>query len=474
MTFSQHYEIEISNTDDWFDPILFTDTKLFIDPLLISQRVHPKFREADTEINKFFFEAFKIAAQCQRVKSDLKYRTLAKMLIFPEVNELNLGYSKSLRGAGAGKGFAKDIMDGIFNSIDLGITDLNRFENIGLFSEGIGRDRISDISANILKEYFINYTQEVCRKHGIKMIEFPIFNYKFNYQTLRWDYELVELPENPYKNEGIILTPKKFINDFPFISKNRFVDFIWERKNEDLRDEFSIQIKSSFNVKNIIEIAKVNIKWISEFNDWLNKSTLNGYDLDKDKRGLYSTLKDSFPYLKSNPRDFSASDLITFNSFVEEIINVYADFIENNSGYKLLWNDDGKSKNEEAVQLTFVGIVKHYCISNNIDLSKEVNLGRGPVDFKFSSGYKNRASIEIKLAKNSKFWNGIRLQLPKYLEVEDIKKGHFVVICYTEKELKSMNKLSEEAKKISKEIGREIIPYVIDATKEKPSASKLT
>ena len=35
MYFSDHFEIVVGTEDDWFDPILNTDTKLFIDPFLI-------------------------------------------------------------------------------------------------------------------------------------------------------------------------------------------------------------------------------------------------------------------------------------------------------------------------------------------------------------------------------------------------------------------------------------------------------
>lgn len=118
-------------------------------------------------------------------------------------------------------------------------------------------------------------------------------------------------------------------------------------------------------------------------------------------------------------------------------------------------------------------MVKQFCKANNIDLSRENNLGRGPVDFKFSKGYQNRALIEIKLAKNSKFWDGMKLQLPKYLETEEIEKGYFIVICLEHSELDKVKKLPDAAKEISKKIKKEIIPIIIDAIPNNLSASKL-
>lgn len=35
MYFSDHFGVQLTGADDWFDPILNADTKVFIDPFLI-------------------------------------------------------------------------------------------------------------------------------------------------------------------------------------------------------------------------------------------------------------------------------------------------------------------------------------------------------------------------------------------------------------------------------------------------------
>lgn len=155
------------------------------------------------------------------------------------------------------------------------------------------------------------------------------------------------------------------------------------------------------------------------------------------------------------------------------MINNFVHFLENNSGYKLLWNDNKKHKKEEAVQLLFYGIVIHYCNANNVDLNREVNLGRGPVDFKFSSGYQNKYLIEIKQANNSRFWDGLETQLVKYLEVEKDRNGIFIAVCYNESDIKKVSGIEHKVYAINKKLGLNISVIVIDATPDKPSASKL-
>ena len=57
---------------------------------------------------------------------------------------------------------------------------------------------------------------------------------------------------------------------------------------------------------------------------------------------------------------------------------------------------------------------------SGIELDREVELGRGPVDFKASSGTSARLLIEVKKLHNGRFWNGLRYQLPSYLQSDNI------------------------------------------------------
>ncbi len=67
----------------------------------------------------------------------------------------------------------------------------------------------------------------------------------------------------------------------------------------------------------------------------------------------------------------------------------------------------------------------------------------GPIDFRFSSGYSNRILLEIKLAKNTKFWNGLKKQLPLYMNVDSCDKGIFLVIVYTDKDVERIKNIQE-------------------------------
>jgi hypothetical protein len=115
---------------------------------------------------------------------------------------------------------------------------------------------------------------------------------------------------------------------------------------------------------------------------------------------------------------------------IETVVEQYRLFIEERAGWRLLWNDNRTEKPEEAAQLAFLGLARGYCEANGIVVDREVNLGRGPVDFKFSSGYASRALLEMKKLHNGKFWNGLLKQLPSYMLSDGCSIAWFVAIQY--------------------------------------------
>jgi hypothetical protein len=235
-----------------------------------------------------------------------------------------------------------------------------------------------------------------------------------------------------------------------------------------------VEIKNEVNKKKIIEIARKNARWVEEFKQYKIDNGSDSYNLVADSKGFYTWAKNTSKYVQNHPLILLAHDSKSFKSFTNHVLEQFEQFIENNSGYKLLWDDRlTRSKSEEAAQLIFTGIVKHYCRANNIDLSRENNLGRGPVDFKFSNGYSNRALIEVKLAHNSKFWNGLKFQLTKYLEVEEIDTGYYLVVCYTHSDFDRIKDIDKEVKSIEVQTKRTIEIRIIDATTGKLSASRL-
>ena len=118
------------------------------------------------------------------------------------------------------------------------------------------------------------------------------------------------------------------------------------------------------------------------------------------------------------------------SELVANILDKFKTFIEEQRGWELLWNTDGTEKPESAIQLLFLGMARHYLAQYDVEVDREVELGRGPVDFKLSRGTSMKLLIEIKKVHNGKFWNGLEAQLPSYMVSDGTDEGWFVAVRY--------------------------------------------
>jgi hypothetical protein len=103
------------------------------------------------------------------------------------------------------------------------------------------------------------------------------------------------------------------------------------------------------------------------------------------------------------------------------------------------------------------------------DVNREVNNGRGPVDYKVSRGSKDATLVEFKLASNSQLQRNLEKQVPIYEKASDPTNPSIKVILYfTESELRKVQDILNNLKLID---NPNIV--LIDARNDnKPSASK--
>jgi hypothetical protein len=100
MLFSDAYGIDRIDGDDWFDPLLNADTKLFIDPFLLYDNEEGIFVGSHDEVIHFFNYVLELVAQSSGDPGSANWRQAETLLRLPEVEELCLGYSAS---AGQGR-----------------------------------------------------------------------------------------------------------------------------------------------------------------------------------------------------------------------------------------------------------------------------------------------------------------------------------------------------------------------------------
>jgi hypothetical protein len=140
-----------------------------------------------------------------------------------------------------------------------------------------------------------------------------------------------------------------------------------------------------------------------------------------------------------------------------------------------LWNDElTRPRKEKIVQAIAGQLWVVQCEQADVDISREANVGRGPVDFKFSAGWKRHALIEVKLLSSRKLQQGAEAQLPQYLRSEQIRSAYYVCVGFTDADFtqERLTRVRESCAAYTAQSGRIVTTRFIDA-RPKQSASHL-
>lgn len=428
MLFGERFGILKQSEDDWFDPILDADTRLFVDPFAVFKETEGFWAGSHDEIIGHFNLCFRLIAEGSLNPRSVGHRKAVALLTFVEPKEFCLGYTqRGTSGAGAGRGFAEVMASLVADSIRRGVKDIRHFEELGIFEKGIGADRISDMTCNILKSRLSTYTQQVAQRHSIPVERHQLRNGTYDASRNRWRDAPVDLPTNPVNGRPILLVPERFLDQLPELNAD---DWWAAYENEQLRTDLSYEVLGKVDKETIVAAARRNPDLVRKWTIQKEEGPAFPYNLTADPAGLYRWDPESRMFVEHNPLALSPPQTEEdFARLIGLVIGRFKLFVEEQGGWSLLW-DRAHDKPESAVQLLFRGIAKHYCEANNIVLDAEVNLGRGPVDFKFSNGYQRRAHLEVKKLHNGRFWNGLENQLPSYLTSDEVQEGWFVVVRY--------------------------------------------
>lgn len=455
-----------------FDAVMGVDSHLFVDPLLLKNTKISEFVNSRNKLENYFSELIKLLTAYELNKGEVIWRAINKRLTFKELKGVYIGY-----GIGEDNGNAIGPKLGVRLSVTAleivksGVKDPAIFELLGLFEPDVGADRISDMTISILKEDFFRFTERVTKDLSIS----NTINIKIADTTY-------VLPRNPLKKDKpIIFLPMELLRNLPVAHSWEDIGIVASH-NEELRRKLN-EIVGVVWKKNA-QIPKSALKQFVLSNPKQLESLLMAYknydskpyDFEKDPQGKLSWLDSGKLVAKENPikLEFNkAGGTTEIKRVVEGIILQFKKNVENNGANRFLFEKKGhryKAKNERYSQLLFYAIADSYCEANDIDLSREPNAGNGPVDFKLSSGYKNKVLVEIKLSSNPNLAKGLKKQIPAYEESEKTKTSFYVVIKVTDskKNIENLLKLKDDLS-----AKNEVPAIIIIDAMIKPSASNL-
>lgn len=286
MRFSEYFGIETSPDDEWFDPDLTVDTKLFVDPFLLLDEPddEPVWGKAHDELIGHFSRCYDLVAKGGS-PSSLSGQVAFNLLKFHEPYELGLGYTRSsTRGSGSGTSGARKMLDSIAVAIRAGLDRPEHIEEIGILNEGIGADKISDATCNVLKHRLIEYTKVVAERYGIPVEACRIRNAQVSLETGRWIHRRFKLPTGP-SGDPILLVPKRFLNDLPVLNADDWFDSTF---NADLRRDMNVRVGQRVAKSTIVDAARKHTDRVRQWARYVRDHGFgSGYDFDRDPRGVY-------------------------------------------------------------------------------------------------------------------------------------------------------------------------------------------
>lgn len=421
------------NREGAFDGIYGIDSLLHIDPSLLRQCTIPELLSSNDMLDSYFNNILKLI-KSSKSKNDTLFKEAIKRLTFPEINEISLGFSKNKSsGNGIGPKLAEKLAITASEIVSAGIEDPVIFELVGLLEEGIGPDRISDMVVQIILPNLLSFTNRVVTKLQIPTRLVKIRGEKYH------------LPYFIEDDRNIILLPKEILRDLPVAYDWDDIDRICSY-NDDLRRTFNKLIGKNWK-KAIKELRKEDLRnrllrnpeaLRDLIKQYKNKKLL-GYDFIQDNKGILRWYDDAFSTTQSIPFKIDFPE----NPLPQDILNLviqiciqFKKLIEENGLFRLLYENPTKKHHERYPQLLFFGIADMYCYINNIDINREPNNGKGPVDFKYSRGYQSKVNVEIKYASNPNLIDGYINQLPAYNTAEKTDHSVYLVIRTTDSEKK--------------------------------------
>ncbi len=484
MRFTQLSGISPGSGDDWFDPVLTEDTPLYVDPFLVFEDQSPLFADAHETVVRFFATCRDLV-RLDNGRRGRHWEKALRLLTFPEPKEFALGLAMgSPNGSGTDQHYAEQManaLDAISRAVERRVAYVEMF---ALFVPGLGVDRISDIFCNILKSQFIKYTQQVCERHGAATETVSVRHASWNAATGRWSDARLRLPRSPVTSGAVLLTPDRFLQDIPQrITASGFYGWAETNRNAELRDDLNydlgMELSRSQRADRGRDLATRRPDIAFDYvDDVAELADPTPYDVQEDPDLLVRWYEAG---RRAGRAEAEASEPVgqpgeaEFHGWIGTLVDRFAHAVEHSDLWRVLWNDElTKPRKEKIVQAVAGQMWALLCELADVDISREANIGRGPVDFKFSAGWKRRALIEVKLMSSRKLRQGAEAQLPEYMNSERISSAYYVCVGFTDDDL------SEDRKKLVRQTceayeaqsGYVVTPRFIDA-RPKDSASNL-
>lgn len=185
---------------DFVDIDLEGDTPLYLDPYALTTRDD----EWSVDCHELVSSFFETVLEAVRTKNRQLGAQLMRHLGEPEETMLGVS-SQGNKGRGIGAIQAAELFDALADSVAAKTGLLEDLSDFALFIPQIGRDKISDMTTNIIRGPLIQYTASQCRLYGIPLANVPS-GFFWDADKRQWRQEYTNLPVHAGKK--FLLVPK--------------------------------------------------------------------------------------------------------------------------------------------------------------------------------------------------------------------------------------------------------------------------
>jgi hypothetical protein len=462
-----------------FDISLVNDLPLFIDPFLLFNSRKPKYRQLHDAII-----AYLSFLRDKSTTGSVGDGLLRAWYTFKEVHQNWFGFSRAgNRGSGLGLDFGRALnrsLNTVFSSFgNEQVTRSSHLEKLSLIGSGVGRDHISDFTTNLIKGFLLDYTQTFAQKHIEPSLRrtFGVEKVAFNYNTESWESRRFDLPA--FRGDFVILTPREILTqDQIWINRpdliNRFNEIAAALPNESLRALVNNHIHRQLTkrskqkdinearARTILEFPQLIEYYIKDKEDHGERATaVSEKHVESSEQFYIAQLRPVVALL--NKAGFYSIQGTTYDE-AHERVKYLKDNIEHKGGHHVFYVGGEPVRREEDVQRLF----RLVWFGTPSDVSREVNDGRGPVDFKISRGAADKTLVEFKLASNSQLKRNLERQVEIYQKASNAKRALKVIVYFSAEEYRKVQRVLKELKLLD---SPDIV--LIDARRDnKPSGSK--
>jgi hypothetical protein len=458
-----------------FNGFVDLDSEFYVDPRLLERTRVPEFKGAADRFEKHFRDALRLLKH-SRAEGDRFWRGAVERLRFKEVTHTGLGYGKtSTRGSAVGGRLATELARSAKDLLRAGIDDPDIFELLGMFQEGFGPDRVSDIAVRIILPEVLAYTARVATRLGAPTRPVDI------------DGAAGVVPFDGAPDRWFLLLPESILTKLPVAWGFEDIASVCAH-NAALRQHVNDRLGPAWR-RVLAEYGKEhrrrflleNPDIFGEIIREYRRTAPEAYDFDHDPamelawHQVGRAVADANPLPLALPAAGATADAAAerdaITGIVDRICQQFRHLVEHCGVWEVLWDTNDKPRIERVAQRLFLTVAESYCQASNLDLTPEANAGSGPVDFKMSRGYGARVLVELKRSGNTQLTHGYAKQLERYKAAEQTTAAFFVIVDFADRNADEIAAIVRRARRAARQ-GKPYSRVVLVDAAPKASASR--